>query len=269
MNTKSLKKIKGEIICPPKIGEIVEGTVINRDKSALYLDLGAKGIGVILGREFFEAKNSLKNLQPGDKISAKVVNLETENGYRELSLLEASQEMAWKELAEARDKQEVFSVQVKGANKGGLLCQVKGINGFLPTSQLLNEHYPKVEGADPAKIAQELQKLVGQQINVRVFDVSPIENKLILSEKIVKKEKQEEITIKYQEGEIVEGEISGVTSFGAFINFGEGTEGLIPAIEINGSEDGKAETLKIGQKVKAKITEIVNNKIYLSLKKAQ
>lgn len=256
-----------EIVCPPKIGEIIEGKVINKSKNSLFLDLGAKGIGIIYGREFFEAKQILKNLMPEDRITAKVINLETEDGYRELSLMEAHQELAWKDLIKAKENQETFEVQVKNANKGGVICQIKGINGFLPASQLSPEHYPKVEGADSAKIAQELQKLVGKKISVKIFDISINENKLILSEKTVRKEKTEKELLNYKEGDVIEGEISGVTNFGAFLNFNNGLEGLISASEISDTEGNNSpQVLKVGQKIKAKIIEIANNRIYLSLK---
>jgi len=261
MTVKTLKKIKTEIICPPKVGEIIEGTIINRAKSALYVDLGSKGIGVIYGREFFDSKASLKNLKPGDPISTKLIGLETEDGMRELSMVGANQEMTWKDLAETQEKQVTLEVTVSSANKGGLLCIINGIQGFLPTSQLLPEHFPKVEGADPARIAIELQKMVGSKIKVRIFDLNPIENKLILSEKATKKEELEEKMLKFKPGETIQGEISGVTSFGAFLIFEGGLEGLVPSSEIPEKTD-----LKIGQKVQAKITEIANNKIYLSLK---
>lgn len=261
MITKPLKKIKTDIVCPPKVGEIIEGQIINRAKSALYVDLGSKGIGVIFGREFFDSKATLKNLKPGDTISTKLIGLETEDGMRELSMVGADQEIAWKDLIEAQEKQTIFEVSVASANKGGLICMINGIQGFLPTSQLLPEHFPKVEGADPARIATELQKLVGSQIKIRVFDLNPQENKLILSEKATKKEELEEKILKFRPGEAIQGEISGVTSFGAFLIFEGGLEGLVPSSEIPEKTD-----LKIGQKVKAKITEVANNKIYLSLK---
>lgn len=261
MPVKTLKKIKMEIVCPPKVGEIVEGQIINKAKSALYLDLGPKGIGIIFGKELFDSKNALKNLKPGDKITAKIISLETDDGFRELSLMDANQEMAWKELTEAKEKQIVFELTVHSANKGGLICFLNGVQGFLPTSQLLPEHFPKVEGAEPAKIASELQKLVGEKIKVRIFDLNAAENKLILSEKATKKEELEEKMLKFQPGEIVQGEISGVTSFGAFLSFASGLEGLVPLIEIPADL-----VLKKGQKVKAKVKEINNGKIYLSLK---
>lgn len=264
---KSLKKIKDEIISPPKVGEIIEGTVLTRDRSSLFLDLGAKGIGIIFGREFTNAKEMLKDLKLGDKLSTKVVDLETEDGYRELSLTKAHQEMAWEELAEIKENNDILEVLIKGANKGGLICFIKGISGFLPASQLLSQHYPKVDGADPAKIASELQKLVGQKIKVRIYSVDPKEKKLILSEKAIQKEKMDQELMSYSTGDKVAGVISGVTNFGAFLKFGESLEGLIHTSEINSAE-GENETngLKIGDKVKAKVIKIENNRIYLSLK---
>jgi len=261
MIAKTIKKIEAEIICPPKVGEIIEGTIINRAKSALYVDLGSRGIGVIFGREFFDSKQALKSLKPGDTISTKLIGLETEDGMRELSMVGANQEMAWKDLAEAQEKQTIFEATVASANRGGLICMINGIQGFLPTSQLLPENFPKVEGADPSRIATKLQKLVGVKIKIRIFDLNSQENKLILSEKATKKEELEERMLKFMPGEIIQGEISGVTSFGAFLIFEGGLEGLVPSSEIPEKTD-----LKIGQKVKAKITKIANNKIYLSLK---
>ena len=202
-------------------------------------------------------------------MQAKVIDLETEEGYRELSLTEASQELAWEELKKIKEKGETFEVQIKGANKGGLVAEVKGIQAFLPASQLLPEHYPKVERAEPAKIAEALQKFVGKKMMVKIFDIDFGAKKLILSEKTTerKKSKSKEETLNYKIGDIVKGEITGVTNFGAFLKFGQGLEGLIRASEI--PEEGNkrpTEVLKVGNKFEAKITEIVNNRIYLSLK---
>jgi small subunit ribosomal protein S1 len=267
MPLKSLRKIKNELISPPKVGEIVEGKVLSRGKSALFLDLGAKGIGIIYGKEFYRAKDTLKNLKIGDTLFAKVINLETEDGYRELSVTEASQELAWEELKTLKESQEVFEVQIKGANKGGLVCEVKGIPAFLPASQLLPEHYPKVEGGERAKIARELQKLVGKKLKVKIFDVDVRQKKLILSEKATKKEKIEQELANYKVGDVVEGEITGVTNFGAFLRFGKELEGLIHASEISEKEEkNPTKVLKVGEIVKAKIIEIANNRVYLSLK---
>jgi small subunit ribosomal protein S1 len=264
MALKSLKKIKQEIISPPKVGEIVEGQFLARGKSSLYVDLGAKGVGIIQGREFLQAKEALKNLTPDDTLVVKIIELENEEGYREISLMKASQEMAWERLATAKEQGDILEVTVKGANKGGLLCVIENIQAFLPASQLSPENYPKVEGAEPSKIAQELQKLIGKKLKVKIFDLNPDEKKLILSEKAIKKEAQEEELTTYQVSNVIDGTISGVTNFGAFLKFGQNLEGLIRSIEL--PEDATAGTLKIGQTVKAKIIEIANGRVYLSMK---
>lgn len=264
MILKTLRKIKQETVCPPKVGEIVEGKIIEKSRNALYLDLGPKGIGVILGREFFQAKDMLKDFNQEDSVFTKVVGLETADGFRELSFLEANQEIAWQELEKLKETGEHFEAQIKGANKGGLLLQIKGIPAFLPTSQLLPEHFPKVKGADPARIAQELQKIVGQKIKVKIFDVDKKNKKLIISEKATRQEKVQENLKNYQVGDMVDAEITGITSFGAFVKFGEEgeeSEGLVHSSEIP-----EGESLQSGQKTKAKIINLENNKAYLSFK---
>ncbi len=259
-------KAEMNTVCLPKVGDIVEGTMVSRGKSALFLDLGPKGIGIIRGQEFSNAKDQLKNLKEGESLTAKVVELENEEGYRELSLVEAHEEMAWQELASSRAKGDVIEITIKGANKGGLIAQVKGVQGFLPASQLLPEHYPKVSGAEPAKIAAELQKLVGTKMEVKIFDVDPSSKKLILSEKEIRKTKIDPSNLDLKVNDLVEGEISGVTNFGAFLKIDEKTEGLIYNSEMPISENNQAQALKIGQKVKAKILEINNDRVYLTLK---
>lgn len=265
---KILKKIKDDIISPPKAGEIVEAVLTNRGKNTLYFDLGLKGIGIVFGKEFLQAKGILKPLKIGDIVLAKVVAIETDEGYRELSLAQANQEMSWEELSQIKERGDVLDVSVKSANKGGLICPIDSILGFLPASQLSQENYPKVEGADPSKIAQELQKLVGKKLKVKILDVNPQEKKLILSERSIKKDKAQEELLKYQVGNIVEAEISGVTSFGVFLKFGDNLEGLVHASEIpiKLEREGSSQGLQVGQKVKAKITEISESRVYLSMK---
>lgn len=268
MVLKSLKKIKSEIICPPKIGEIVEGKILDRGRSSVFLDLGVKGIGIIYGREFIRARDALKNLKVGDKVTAKLLDLESEEGYRELSMVEAVKEVAWDALNQKKEKEEMIEVEIKGANRGGLVCKIRGIQGFLPASQLSPKHYPKVENGEGSQIASALQKFVGKKFKVKIIVLDPRKEKLILSEKSLKTEKQKESLVKYQVGDVVEGEITGVTNFGAFLGFGENSEGLIHVSEISDTENqDPTQILKIGQKVKAKIIELVDNRIYLSLKK--
>jgi len=256
--------------------------VIGKGKASVFLDLGKIGTGIIYGKEFYEAKRDLKNLKAEDVLFAKVVDLENEDGYIELSLAKASKELAWNTLGARKEKDEVFPVKILGANKGGLLAEVDGIPAFLPVSQLSPANYPKVEDGDSQKILKSLQKFIGAELGVKVFDLDPAENKLILSEKAKENEKIKEVLKKYKVGDVVEGEITGVVDFGAFVKFpvkisegGEDNnkdsvselEGLIHISEMDWQliED-PADIVKTGQKMKAKIIDISNGKISLSLK---
>lgn len=261
----------------PKIGEIVEGKVVGKGRSAVYLSLGNWGTGVIYGREFFEAKNRLKELKIGDIVFTKITDTENEDGYVELSLTKAGKELAWETLKQRKDSNETVSVKISGANKGGLLAELSGVQAFLPVSQLSPENYPKVEGGDNQKILKALQKFVGQEMEVKIFDLDPKEEKLIISEKAKEAEKIKELLKEYNVGDIVEGEITGVVDFGAFIKFPvknaskesaiENLEGLIHISELDWQLiKNPAEIIKVGEKVKAKIIEIANDKISLSLK---
>jgi len=260
-------------IKPPKIGDIVEGKMVGKGKASAFLDLGGYGAGIIFGREFYESKNRLKNLVMGDKIFVKVVDLENEDGYIELSLSKAGKDLAWEQLSEAKEKDECITVKITGANKGGLLAEVSGIQAFLPVSQLSPANYPKVDGGDTSMILTELQKFVGQEMEVKVFDFDKKEEKLILSEKAKERKKMAEVLDKYKVGDIVDGEITGVVDFGAFIKFAQAEdeesvlEGLIHISELDWQliED-PTKVIKVGEKVKAKIIDISNGKVSLSIK---
>jgi len=262
---------KDNLLKLPKIGDIVEGEVIGKGRATVFFDLGSCGSGVVFGKEFYEAKNRLKSLKKGDKVFTKVTDLENEDGYIELSLAKAGKEIAWEELAQKKEDDETLMVKITGANKGGLLAEVSGIQAFLPVSQLSPVNYPKVEGGDSQKILKSLQKFIGQEMEVRVFDFDKNEDKLILSEKAQQGKRMKEIMENYKVGDIVEGEITGVVDFGAFIKFPldkeETLEGLIHISELDWQliED-PLEIIKIGEKVKAKIIDISNGKVSLSIK---
>ncbi|MFC1789398.1 30S ribosomal protein S1 [Patescibacteria group bacterium] len=265
---------KTNSIKPPKIGDIIEGKIINSKRGALFIDLSPMGAGIIYGKEFNEARNALRSLKNGDKIFVKVIDLDNEEGYIELSLNQAGQEMTWDNLRQRKEKGELITVNVTGANKGGLLTQVSGIPAFLPVSQLSLQNYPRVEGGDSSKILNELQKFIGQDIEVRVFAIDPQEGKLILSEKAKETEKLKEILENYKVGDTVKGEITGLVDFGAFIKFpvpedpkNPGLEGLIHISELDWSiVEDPSEVVKVEDKIKAKIIEIKDNKVSLSLK---
>jgi len=259
---------------PLSIGATIEGKVVARDRSSLFIDLGIYGTGIIYGREFYAVKDVVKNLEIGDKVFAKIVEIENEQGYRELSLRDATKEISWQRLKDLKTSGQIVTVRVTGVNKGGLLTSLDGIQAFLPVSQLAPEHYPRVADADKQKILKELQKFIGKTLEVKVLDLLAEENKLILSEKAKSEEKTKEVLKNYGKGDIIEGEITGIADFGAFIKFptpvtdaNEQIEGLIHISELDWQlVENPAEVVKVGETVKAQIININNNQVFLSLK---
>lgn len=256
---------------PVKEDQIIEGEIIKVGKARLFIDLGSQGTGIIYGREFYKAKNELKDVDIGDSIPVKVKNPDTEDGYVELSLKEASQELTWENLEEKKEQDEPFKVKILGANKGGLLAELSGISAFIPASQLAPEHYPKVEDGDKSEILKELQKLVGEELKVKILDLDPEQEKLILSEKAAQEKKVKEVLEGFEEGDKVKGTISGIADFGAFMKFkgkeGKEVEGLIHISELDWKlVEDPSEIVEEGEEVEAEIISIEGDKVSLSLK---
>ena len=274
MAKENIIKKTTDVANPLSVGSTVEGKVVARDRSSLFIDLGINGTGIIYGREFYAVKDIVKNLELGDKVYAKIVELENDEGYKELSLRDATKEISWQRLRELRDSGQILNVRIASVNKGGLLTAVDGIQAFLPVSQLAPEHYPRVADADKQKILKELQKFIGKTLEVKILDLLAEENKLILSEKAKSEEKTKEVLKNYKKGDIIEGEITGIADFGAFIKFpvpvlegSDGIEGLIHISELDWQlVENPAEIVKVGEIVKAQIISITNNQVFLSLK---
>jgi len=259
---------------PLGINDIVKGKVIGRGRLALFIDLGIFGTGIVYGRELFKARKILGKLNKGDEVTAKILKMDGEQGYTEISITKAKEEMAWRKLRELKEKREPLIVKASKANKGGLMVNIEGISGFLPVSHLKPEHYPKVEDSNTERILQKLQDLIGKELKVVVLSAEPESETLILSEKEANTEKMKKIIGKYGVGDNVQGIITGVVDFGAFIKFpypaeneNETLEGLIHISELDWQliEDPH-NVVNEGDIIKAQIIDITNSRISLSLK---
>jgi small subunit ribosomal protein S1 len=283
MSTKVKEKIEEEVLevkkeglmdkflndsqTPPSIDDVIEGTVLGIEKSAVYIDIPPFGTGIIYGREYINARDIIKKINVGDSVAGKVVSLSNKDGYIEISLKEARQALIWSEAEDAIRDKKIFELPILEANKGGLILAWQGISGFLPASQLKTEHYPRVADGDKDRILEELKKLVGQKISVAIIGVSPKEGKLIFSEKNPEQKNKDYIIGKYTLGEEVTGEITGMVDFGVFVKLEEGLEGLVHISEIDWALVENPKLLfHIGEKVKVKIIEIKDGKISLSIK---
>lgn len=243
-------------------GDVVEGVVTSVKKNEVWIDLGAQGTGVVLRREIGHGQQ----LEEGQSITVSVIDPEMDEGYALLSMKRAIKDRGWDELQRVFDDGEIVEIVPYDANRGGLLVELEGIRGFLPVSQLAAGHYPRVSGADKDEILQKLGALTNKPLKARILDLSRKDNKLIFSEKEAVKDAMAERFAKLKVGDTVEGVVTGVIDFGAFVNV-DGIEGLIHISEISWERvDNPRNYVKVGETVKAKIIAIDKDRLSLSLK---
>jgi len=246
-------------------GDVVEGVVSSIRKHELWVDLGVQGVGVVMRREIGHGQP----LEQGQTVTVSVIDPELEEGYALLSMRRAAKDRGWDELQRMHEANEIVEVAPYDANRGGLLVELEGIRGFLPVSQLAAGHYPRVSGADKDEILQKLNALAGKPLRVRILDVSRKDNKLIFSEKEAVRDDMQARFAKLKVGDEVEGVVTGVIDFGAFVNV-DGIEGLIHISEISWERvEDPRKYVKVGETVKAKIIAIDKDRLSLSLKQMQ
>ncbi|MBI5401449.1 S1 RNA-binding domain-containing protein [Candidatus Wolfebacteria bacterium] len=252
-----------------KEGDLLEVRLLAKTAKAVFFDLGKYGTGVVYGAELSNARDIIKSMNVSDSVSAKVIDLENEEGFIELSLVNAQAQKNWQVLRDIKESGEAITVKIKGANTGGLISEINEIKAFLPVSQLSSQHYPRIEKGDQNKILAELKKFVGEELKVKVIDVNPRTNKLIISEKEAVEENIKELINKYKVNDVIDGIISGIADFGAFVRFVDNpsVEGLIHISELDWRLiENPKEIVKVDETIKAKIIEIKDDKIFLSLK---
>ena len=251
----------------PSLEDVVEGPVVAIGRARVFVDLAPFGTGIIYGREYLSARETLKNVNIGDLVTAKVVGVEASDGYIELSLREARAALMWNEAEQAMQKKTVFELPVVEANKGGLIISWQGIQGFLPASQLAPAHYPRVHDGDKDKIFGELKKLVGEKLEVMVITASPKEQKLIFSEKGAGSSDRASLAGGYVVGDVREGVVTGATEFGIFVKLEEGLEGLVHISEMDWALVENPKTrYKVSERINVKVIEIKDGKVSLSIK---
>lgn len=254
----------------PKEGALVKGTVISTSKNLVRLDIGGFMTGVVRGPELQDESGEYSDIKVGDEVEATVLNIENESGEYELSFMHAGHKKAWDNLDELQKEGSIVQAKIISANKGGLMARIGHVLGFLPVSQLTTEHYPRVDGGDKNKILEKLNQLVNKSFDVKIIDVDEEDEKLIVSEKAAWEERQKSVLSKYTPGTAIEGVVSGVVDFGAFVEFDDGLEGLVHISELAWQRiEDPHDIVKVGDKVKAQIIAVDGSKISLSIKKLQ
>jgi small subunit ribosomal protein S1 len=229
-------------------GDIVDGIVVRVDPDEVLVDIGAKSEGVISNRELAARGEAPVELTPGDEVKVYVIEPENEHGNVVLSLRKARAEGIWQKAAEKESEGEIIDAEVREQNKGGLIVNIMGLRGFLPSSQVARQY------------SGNLMELVGTKIPVKILEVNRKRNRLIVSQRAAQDEdrarQREELFEKLQVGDLVSGKVSGLTSYGAFVNLG-GADGLIHISELSWDRiNNVSDMLTVGDEVSVKVIKL-------------
>lgn len=245
-------------------GDRVTGTVVSVEEEEVLLDLNTFSQGVIPAGEYSDdpAFHAMDEIRTGDTLSAIVLDSDDGQGRVLLSLKEAREDESWKKMEEALENRTVFSVKVLTSVNAGVVAFLEGIRGFIPASHLALEY------------VEDVDRFVGETLDVVVITADPEKKKLVLSAKEVAKEKaakeHEKKLNALQKGFITEGVIERIEPYGCFVNIGDDLSGLVHISQIcNKFLKSPNEVVKLGQTVKVKVLDVDEGKIRLSMKEAE
>ncbi len=245
-------------------GEVVHGTVVRVDKDEVLVDIGYKSEGVIPVSELSirRSVNPADEVSLGEEIDALVMQKEDAEGRLILSKKRARFELAWKAIEAAAESGEAVNGRVIEVVKGGLILDL-GVRGFLPASLV------------DIRRVQDLEEFTGKELRCKVIELNRSRNNVVLSRRAVledeRKEMRQAILDRLNPGDVVDGQISNIVDFGAFVDL-DGMDGLIHISELSWSHvNHPSEVLEIGQTVKVKVLDIdrERQRISLGLKQTQ
>ena len=246
-------------------GSIVKGKIIYLEKDGAYVDIGAKSEAFLPYKELttFPRRGKIEeSITIGEQHDFFILKEENEEGPTLLSIKKVNQAQGWNKLEEAKRSNETIKGKVASVVRGGLIVELFGIKGFVPSSQL------RLKG-------NNLDSFLDADIAVKILELDPKTNKLILSQKIALLEEKADLREKtiqsLESGQTVKGEVVRVTDFGAFVDLG-GIDGLLPVSEFSWQRiNHPQEMLKVGQLIELMVLKVERDsgKISLSLKRMQ
>ena len=223
----------------PNITEdaIISGKVIAMDKREVKVDVGLRAPAVIPTSEF----RYNKDLKVGDEVEVYVRKTEAKDGRPLLSHEDAMRDRAWKRIEEALESKETITGYIDKSIKGGMLVNIFGVNAFLPGSQI------------DVRPIRDFEEFVGKTMEFRVIKVNPDYHNVVVSHKALIEEELEaqraEIISHLEKGQVLEGTVKNITSYGAFIDLG-GVDGLVHITDLSwGRINSPEEVVEIGQKI--------------------
>ena len=244
-------------------GDIISGTVIDVKEDGVTLDLGYYASGVIKTADLSKDPgfSVLADVHVGDVLEGTVVKKDDGAGNILISCVEAAEVLGWDKLAQYLEEKTALKVKVTEVVNKGVVAFVEGIRGFIPASQLALDY------------VEDLDIFLGKTLEVRAITVDKEKKKLVLSAREILKEKEaERLNHKVSmivPGSILEGRVESLMPYGAFVDLGDGLNGLVHISQISQKRIKKpSEVLNVGDVVKVKVLNTNNGKLSLSIKEA-
>ncbi|MBN2614596.1 MAG: 30S ribosomal protein S1 [Bacteroidales bacterium] len=233
--------------------EVIEGSVVAVNSREVVVNIGYKSDGVIPANEF----RYNPNLKVGDKVEIYVDNQEDASGQMILSHKKARILKSWDRINEAYEKDEIINGYVKSRTKGGLIVDVFGIEAFLPGSQI------------DVKPIRDYDVFVDKTMEFKVVKINHEYKNVVVSHKALIEDELEaqkvEIIAKLEKGQVLEGTVKNITSYGVFIDLG-GVDGLIHITDLSwGRINHPEEVVELDQKLKVVILDFDENKKRIAL----
>ena len=267
-------------------GDIVDGVVMRADASdGLFVNIGQKSEAHVPVNEMRTVETDDISSLAGASITAIVVRPESGDNPAILSVDRAVGEKGWQTLQKSMESGEVIEGKIAGFNRGGSIVEVEGVQGFVPMSQLVSvprERF-RLYQEEASSLSQEEQQSIqeaqsaelGRSLQMKVLEVNRSRNRAIFSERQAVQESRDalkaQLIAELSEGEVRMGRVTGISSFGAFVDIG-GADGLIHISELSWSMvNSPEEVVSVGQEVDVYVLRVdaENMKIALSLRRLQ
>ena len=250
---EELEKAYDETLNKIQEHQVVEGTVIAVDKKEVVVNLGYKSDGIIPASEF----RYNPDLKPGDKVEVYVESQEDKKGQLVLSHKKARLEKSWERVNEALEKDEVIQGYIKSRTKGGMIVDVFGIEAFLPGSQI--DVHP----------IRDYDIFVGKTMEFKVVKINQEFRNVVVSHKaLIEAEleaQRKEIISHLEKGQILEGTVKNITSYGVFVDLG-GVDGLVHITDLSwGRVSDPHEVVQLDQKINVVILDFDEEKKRIAL----
>jgi small subunit ribosomal protein S1 len=257
---------------PLQTGEIRDGVIVSISPTEILVDVGAKSEGFVRGRELERlGKEGLDTMKVGDSVVVYVVRPEDKEGNIVLSLTRAQQERDWREAERLLETGEILETSIIGYNRGGVICRLGKVRGFIPASQLVSRPEATTESHDEERWAG----LVGKQVWLKVIELDRRRNRLILSERLAMRERRRDmkdmLLSELKKGDVRKGRVSSVAKFGAFVDLG-GADGLIHLSELSWARvNHPSEVVQVGEEVEVYVLNVdrERKRIGLSLRRLE